>query len=615
MDRSDRLGTFALFGLCLVAGLLYSPFIDHPFQYDDEHTIVANAALWQPGAWKAAFTGTMASSGEVLSGHYRPLTYLTYWTTLRLAGPSPSAFHAVNLILHLSAGGLLLILVRKLALDRRVAVLTAGLFALHPAVSEAVLYASARATLLSSVFMLAALVCYAQARSGQAAGHSSAGWWAGWAVLGLAALLAKETSVVLPVLCVAMDSIVSEHNERPSGWRRWGPHAAAFGVILGFAAGFGVWRAATSALATTDAVSRYIAVVVGQISAMAMAIRLFVFPWPLTVDHSLPAWPEPGALLLVSLVGAWGVAGLVGLSSPAPAWRRAGFFALWVIIIALPTTLWPLNVPFQEHRAYLQHAGLAALTALGAARLLEARWVGRTVPALVGAAALIASSWLIIDQGRRWSDPVRLWDHARLTAPSSFRAQTNAGLALAAAGRWDEAEAALATALALNPDYPPALTARGVTAHRRGDRAAARVDYERSVRLKSDYVPALYNLGLLAQESQEPDAPVAAEEWYRRALAVNPRHRDSLLNLGVLLLGHQRTEEAAAVLTAARSVSPDAPEVLYYSGVAAERQGRFGDAHAYYRRASETARASGRTALARDVQTRLTALDHAAPSH
>lgn len=606
MNRSDRLATAVLIGLCLVTAFLYLPFTNHPFQYDDEHTIVANPALWQPGAWQAAFSGTMPSSGEVLSGHYRPLTYLTYWATLRVTGPWPAAFHAVNLVLHLLATGLLLILVRRLVHDDRVAVLAAGLFALHPAVSETVLYASARATLLSSVFMLAALACFVNARHKQAAGQASAGWWAAWAVLGLGALAAKETSVALPVLCVAVDRVIAGRDTPMSRWARWAPHAAAFSVLLGVAVWLGVWRAATSALSEAHAISQYLDVVLGQTSAIAMAIRLFLLPWPLTVDHPLPAWPGPGALLLVALVGVWCLAGFAGFSSPAPDWRRAGFFALWVVIVALPTTLWPLNVPFQEHRAYLQHAGLAGLTALGVVRLLDTQRAGPAVPALLGIAALIASGWLIIGQGRRWSDPVQLWDHARLIAPASFRAQTNAGLALAAAGRWDEAESALIAALAINPDYPPALVARGVTTHRRGDRASAGADYARAASLKPDYVPALYNLGLLAQESRDP---VAAEEWYGRALAINPRHRDSLLNLGVLLLGQGRMNEAAAAFSTARSVSPDAPEVLYYSGVAAERQGRAGDAHAYYRQAWEIALATGRTALARDAQARLTALN------
>ncbi|MFZ5876472.1 MAG: tetratricopeptide repeat protein [Nitrospirota bacterium] len=590
---------------------LYAPFLSHPFQYDDAHTIVANAALHQPDAWRDALTGALRSSGEIQGGHYRPLTHLSYWLTIRLVGLTPAGFHAVNLGLHLMAAWLLMILIRDLTADRRAAVLAAVLFALHPAVSEAVLYASARATLLSSLFMLAALVCYVRARQRIPPAPPlpptirTGWWWAGWAGFGLAALLSKESAVALPLLCVAADRLLDDRGARNADWSRWGPHLAAFGALVGFLVWLGLWRSAASAWAEPDAVARYLDVVARQTAAIGLAIRLFLAPWPLTVDHLLPAWPDPAALGLMALAGACAATGVIGLASRTPAARRAGFFALWVVIVALPTTLWPLNVPFQEHRAYLQHAGLAALAALGLVRLADAGALTKRTGTALALVVAAAWAWLIVDQGRAWRDPVRLWERARLASPASFRAHANAGLALAAADRWTEAESALSAALALNPDYVPALTARGVTVQRAGRRDAARVDYERAARLRPDYVPVLYNLGLIAHESNDP---AGAEQWYRRALAVNPLHHDSLLNLSALLISQQRLDEADARLAAARRASPRSPEALYYSGVVAERLGRADEARAHFEAAATEARAVGKTALADDAAARLTAL-------
>lgn len=600
---ANRRNTAALVGLCLVVTALYLPFLGHPFQYDDAHTVVANPALWQPDAWRNALAGTMRSSGEVPSAHYRPLTYLTYWGTLRTAGASPTAFHAINLVLHLLNTCVLLILLQDLVHDRRVAFLAAALFAFHPAVSEAVLYTSARATLLSSLGMLAALVCYHRARQRQARGESSRWWWTGWATAAIAALLAKETSVVLPILCLAMDH-TTQPRDRTTDWVNWRVHFAAFGAVATFVLWLGLRPHMLPAF-TAPNVWRYAAGVIDQSGAIALAIRLFVLPWPLSVDHVLPVWPRTGAVWLFILTGTWCAFAVIAFFSSSPTRRLVGFFALWVVIVALPTTFWPLNVPFQEHRAYLQHASLAALAALGLIRLFDASRIGRTAATAVAAAAVIVGGWLVIEQGRRWSDPVALWEHARRTTPESFRSQTNAGLALAAAGRWDEADIALTAALTLNPDYSPALVARGLAAHRRGNRAAAARDYARAVALRPDYVPALFNLGLLAQEAHDP---VSAEGWYRRALAVNPLHPGALLNLGALLVTHQRFAEAAPLFATARTVSSDSPEVLYYSGVAAEREGRTAEAVTYYGRARDLALAAGLTALAADAATRLALL-------
>lgn len=622
MSDLKRLPAFAGIGPWLVlTALLYAPFLGNPFQYDDEHGIVLHAAIQQPDAWKAALTGTLRSSAEIQSGHYRPLTYLTYWLTLRLSGLSPVAFHAVNLGLHVIVAWLLVILARELTNDRRQAVLAGAVFALHPAVSEAVLYASARATLLSSLFMLASLVCFVRARRPSSVPttyekippgpplikggwgelwRSTATWWLGWAAFGLAALLSKESAVALPLLCLAVDPCVLDR-DASSRRTRWGPHVVSFGALLAFVAWLGLWRYVAQGWTSPDAMWRYAGIVGNQVAGIGLAIRLFLVPWPLSVEHSLPAWPGLAALGLIALAGLTALAGAIGLASSRPVARRAGFFALWAVIVALPTVLWPLNVPFQEHRAYLQHAGLALLAAPGLIALWDAGRLTRAAAAATAVVIAAAWGWLIVDQGRAWSDPVRLWERARLVAPASFRAHTNAGLALAGADRWDDASRALAVALAVNPDYPPALVARGAAAQRAGQSAAARADYERAVALRPDYVPALFNLGLLSQASHDP---ASAEQWYRRALAVNPLHGDSLLNLGVLLLTQERVDEADALFASARSVGPDSPEALYYSGVIADRMGRLGEAEALYRHAGRAATLAGKRELAAEADAR-----------
>jgi tetratricopeptide (TPR) repeat protein len=430
--------------------------------------------------------------------------------------------------------------------------------------------------------------------------RSTATWWLGWAAFGLAALLSKESAVALPLLCLAVDPCVLDR-DASSRRIRWWPHVVSFGALLAFVAWLGLWRYVAHGWSDPDALRHYTNIVGHQVAGIGLAIRLFLVPWPLSVEHSLPAWPGSAALGLIALAGLCAAGGLIGLASRRPVARRAGFFALWTVIAALPTALWPLNVPFQEHRAYLQHAGLAMLAAPGLVAAWDAGRVRRAAAAATAVVIAAAWGWLIVDQGRAWSDPVRLWERARHVAPASFRAHTNAGLALAGADRWDDASRALAVALAVNPDYPPALVARGAAAQRAGQSAAARADYERAAALRPDYVPALFNLGLLSQASNDP---ASAEQWYRRALAVNPLHVDSLLNLGVLLLMQQRFDEADALFASARSVGPDSPEVLYYSGVIADRTGRLGDAEAFYQRAGRAATRAGKRELAAEADAR-----------
>ena len=604
--RANAVRYAAVAALLLVTTLVYAPSLNHPFQYDDGHTLAANAALRQPGAWRTAFTGTSLSSAETAGGHYRPLTYLSYWATIRLAGPSPIGFHAGNLALHLAVVWLLIAVVTRLTGDRRAGLVAGAIAALHPANSEAVLYASSRAGLLAAAWSLSALWCLIRGREAQRRGRSALGWMTGFLSLASLALLSKETAAALPLLCLAADRfILLDRSRAVSAWSRWAPYAFLAAGLAVYAGTTGLWRPAVAALGAPGAVGRYAGVVAQQVEAIGLAVRLFLIPWPLSVDHPLPEWPTPGAVLLWVLALLPAALGVAVARSSLPSLRAAGLFAVWALVVALPTLLWPLNVPFQEHRAYLQHAGLAALAALGLIRLIDTRPVLRRPAVAAGVGCAVLFAWMVVERGRAWADPVALWSHAVSRAPGSYRAQANAGLALAAAGRWDEAERALAAALAISPDYPPALVAQGVVAQQRGARAAARAAYLRATDVAPGYVPALYNLGLIAQSS---DDPAEAERWYRRALAVNPLHPESLLNLSALLLVQRRWAEADATLGAARAASPDSPGALYHSGALAELTGAPATARRFYQDAERLATAAGNASLAEAARARLAAL-------
>src|SRR5919108_299351 len=76
----------------------------------------------------------------------------------------------------------------------------AALFAVHPLMTEAVGYISARADVLCTTFLLITLLCYRAA----VVRHSS--WWlAGSGLTTLLAIGTKETAAVLPLLTIAYD--------------------------------------------------------------------------------------------------------------------------------------------------------------------------------------------------------------------------------------------------------------------------------------------------------------------------------------------------------------------------------------------------------------------------
>jgi tetratricopeptide (TPR) repeat protein len=130
----------------------------------------------------------------------------------------------------------------------------------------------------------------------------------------------------------------------------------------------------------------------------------------------------------------------------------------------------------------------------------------------------------------------------------------NLGAALIQAGRYEEAAAALQSALALNPEYVRAWVNLGKAEREVGELARARVSLERALALSPDYVPALVNLGeVLAAAGNAP----AAEAVLERAVRLEPRRAEAWSALGLARLQSGRTQQAVADLRRAVALAPD----------------------------------------------------------
>ena len=131
-DLAARAAPWAgLLVLLAATALAYAPSLPGPFVLDDWGSIQANMRLRRPDALR------VPSLAEMLSIS-RPVTELTFAADYRAAGLDPVRFHAVGLGLHLAATLLayafLASLLRRAghARPRGVALVVAGLFALHP---------------------------------------------------------------------------------------------------------------------------------------------------------------------------------------------------------------------------------------------------------------------------------------------------------------------------------------------------------------------------------------------------------------------------------------------------------------------------------------------------
>src|SRR3989338_3857937 len=147
------------FALILLTAFFYSPLFKNNFiNYDDKFYITANESIshgLNAESVRWAFT-------TFETANWHPLTWFSHALDISLFGLNPAGHHLHNLLLHLLNGLLLFSLLRKATAAYWKSAIVAALFLLHPLNVESVAWASERKNILSSLFGMVSLLCYAR---------------------------------------------------------------------------------------------------------------------------------------------------------------------------------------------------------------------------------------------------------------------------------------------------------------------------------------------------------------------------------------------------------------------------------------------------------------------
>ena len=390
----------ALAVLLAAAAVAYGPALAGPFVLDDWGTIQANMRLRQPSAVR------VPSPAEML-GPSRPVTEVTFAVDYRAAGLDPARFHAVGLALHLAAAVLAFAFLASLLRraghprPRGVALVVAGLFALHPIQAEAVAYAAQRSEVLASLLYLLALALLDRSAAGWGTGRAAAAW-AGGALGWLLAMGAKTIAISLPGAFVVDQAVVAPASERGAAPLRrralralalaapllalgaWSAtlHFRSFAASPGGGAGFSETPLSAGAYFLT------------QLRVQWLYLRLLAWPRGLAFDRFFePSLGPDGAVLAAGA----GVVALLALAAllwaraerspdPRPAERVAAFGILfWFVALSPTSSFVPVTDLAVEHRVYLASLGPFLAATVGADALLH-RLLPRPRAPLAGAA-------------------------------------------------------------------------------------------------------------------------------------------------------------------------------------------------------------------------------------
>src|SRR5665213_2935599 len=147
--------------LFLLAFLPYANTLMNSFVYDDGFQVVENPYAHSFRYLGKIFTTNVWSfqGAQGITNYYRPMMTFGYLLCYRIAGAIPFAFHLANLVLNGLVVWLVFYLLRRFS-GERVALIAAGLFALHPIHTEAVAWVAAVTDLELSVFYLATFLLF-----------------------------------------------------------------------------------------------------------------------------------------------------------------------------------------------------------------------------------------------------------------------------------------------------------------------------------------------------------------------------------------------------------------------------------------------------------------------
>lgn len=554
---------------------------------DDDLFLSNNPLVTQPG-WPS----TRRIFGEVLhpstvAGYYLPVTMTSLMLDCAMGG-SPTdlgVFHRTNLVLHVLATLLVVLILYHLFGSAIPAGIVGLLFGIHPLSVEPVAWVAQRKTLLATCFAFACLWAYVRHRRG-----SSRWWWVGSIAMFLLGLLSKPSIVTLPLMLLVLDWWPLRRFDRRAVLEKWP---------------FFVLATASSAVAAVSQFGTMAPTTVPDAGPSRMVLQVFYLliyhlrqiVWPRDLSSLHPP-PNPITLanpeILFSVVTVCVL--VLVLVLLARRWR--GPLASWLcyFVALLPTfgvLAWSVLFVYDNY-LYFPAIGIVLMAGAGLSVAWSSpRWRGNGARVallapmiLAGAAGFLGTRATL----RHWQSDDTLWPrlltilpdfpamhekygtmllserpgeaipHLRRAielAPENPEFRYNLGLALSLGGRSDAALVEFQAATTLAPTDTGYVRQFARTLRKVGKRAEAEQQFRALLRLKADDLEALGQLATLLAARGEMGEAI---ELARRGVTTGPGSARTHFTLGLVLIHSGSKAEAVAHLREAVRLESDWPD-------------------------------------------------------
>jgi Flp pilus assembly protein TadD len=417
-----------------------------------------------------------------------------------------------------------------------VAAFTALLFGIHPTRHEVVAWVSSNSELLCAVLFLSAFLAYLNWRE-----RRSITWMCASCLLYGAALLSKETAVVLPGL-VGIHSFLYADGDAGSDVGRLssrvGRAMARASVYAPIAILYAVLRIHMLHGFSHPVTSlRLSAVLLTLPSVAAFYLKQWIFPVHMLLFYDLfprTDWsfrhvllPAIAVLAVVAALYYWG---------RRHSGRELAFAMAAALLPLLPVlyiSIFPASELVHDRYAYLPGFGMSFVTALICSRFFKGPLVFGLPRglALLSALLIVPLAYSTASASSYWFDNYTLFEHASRMAPLNVTAKNNYAVAIASDGQQGDAMAIFQEILREHPNN----------------------------------FLANYNLGRLFYEVNLLDP---AEHYLQAAQRLDPTRPDPYLQLGLVYVKAGVMDKAVANFSQAAVLTPNNSKVHFAYGVA-----------------------------------------------
>jgi tetratricopeptide (TPR) repeat protein len=493
-----------VFGLALAA---FGPTMTSSFHFDD-YALLSDPAVTAPSGYHQVFRLEQT----------RPLTYFTFWLNYRLGREDPLGYHVFNLLLHLAACWLAVLVFPRVLPSAHAAAWALAIFALHPLQTEAVAYVFGRATLLAALLCLLCWKTWIDGRRGLAV------------VCFAAALLAKEEAAAFPVFLLGWEWAFNGRQSR-MGKRTLAPIAVML-ALVGLAAArlfYAGWVTKGSGFAFDLGAITPLTYLLTQARTFWEYARLVAVPAALNFDRDFAlstAFDASTSLAWMALAAAAAAAAFGARQQPHLYWFLGG-----LLLLSPTSSFVPLADLIAERRMYLPLVSFSLLLGFLLDRLLASTPVA--AKRLAPAALALVLSVFSYHRSEVWQSEESLWRDTVAKSPGKARPKLQLARALAQKGpaATPERLALLQQAREIEPGNPDAALEWGVFQLQSGSPAEALTEFERAAaaepedaQVHANRGAALYLLGRLPE----------AEAAFQKALDLDPCSFDARNNLILL---------------------------------------------------------------------------------